>query len=122
MKKVLSSEFEVKDLGHVKKVLGVRIRKENGMIKLDQVYIEKLLQKLGMSNCNILSTPMDVNCVVGTLTTRVPHKSIYGPFQGSVQHLHKRTDWTFSGSQKRPFAGPRSVVPTNHTSVYSDQS
>ena len=36
MKKVLSSEFEMKDLGHVKKVLGVRVRKENGMIKLDQ--------------------------------------------------------------------------------------
>ena len=31
--------------------IGVRIRKENGMIKLDQEeYIEKLLQKFGMSN------------------------------------------------------------------------
>ena len=59
---------------------------------------------------------------VGTLTTRVPHKSIYGPFQGSVQHLHKPTEWPFSGPQKQPFSGPRSVFPTNHTSVYSDQS
>ena len=63
MKKVLSSEFEMKDLGHVKKVLGVRVRKEDGMIKLDQEeHIEKLLQKFGMSNCNILLTLMDVNC------------------------------------------------------------
>ena len=36
VKKVLSSEFEMKDLGHVKRVLGVRVRKENVMIKLDQ--------------------------------------------------------------------------------------
>ena len=36
VKKVLSSEFEMKDLGDVRKVIGVRIRKENGMIKLDQ--------------------------------------------------------------------------------------
>ena len=63
VKKVLSSEFEMKDLGHVKKVLGVRVRKEDGMIKLDQEeHIEKLLQKFGMSNCNILLTLMDVNC------------------------------------------------------------
>jgi hypothetical protein len=63
VKKVLSSEFEMKDLGHVKKVLGVRVRKEDGMIKLDQEeHIEKLLQKFGMSNCNILLTVMDVNC------------------------------------------------------------
>ena len=45
-------------------MLGIRVRKENGMIKLDQgEYIEKLLRKFGMLNCNILSTPMDVNCV-----------------------------------------------------------
>ena len=32
VKKVLSSEFEMKDLGDVRKVIGVRIRKENDMM------------------------------------------------------------------------------------------
>ena len=45
-------------------MLGIRVRKENGMIKLDQgEYIEKLLRKFGMLSCNILSMPMDLNCV-----------------------------------------------------------
>ena len=32
VKKVLSSEFEMKDLGDVRKVIGVRIRKEKKMV------------------------------------------------------------------------------------------
>ena len=60
----------MKDLGCVMKVVGIRIRKENGAIMLDQEeYIDKLLQKFGMSNCNVLSTPLDVNSVFVKLKT-----------------------------------------------------
>jgi hypothetical protein len=72
----------MKDLGDVRKLLDIRVRIENGMIKLDQrEYIEKLLRKFGMLNCNILSTPMDVNCVfvkpnLKTLLPDVPYQEI----------------------------------------------
>ena len=33
VKKVLSSEFEMKGLGHVKKMLGIRVRREKGIVR-----------------------------------------------------------------------------------------
>ena len=47
---------------------------------------------------------------VGTLTTRLPHKPNYGPFQGPVQHLHKPTERSFSGPKSNPFQGPKAAL------------
>lgn len=58
-KSLLMKEFVMKDLGPVEKVLGLRIRKENGKITLDQsAYIKKILEKYKMQDCKSVETPM----------------------------------------------------------------
>lgn len=59
----LMTEFEMKDLGEVSTLLGVNIqRNEDGGITMDQsAYISNILVRFGMSDCNPISTPIDVN-------------------------------------------------------------
>ena len=52
LKKVLSSEFEMKDLGEARKVLGMEITRDRraGRISLTQKgYLEKVLQRFNIS-------------------------------------------------------------------------
>ena len=57
LKSVLSSNFNIKDLGSVSECLGMKItRDESGSIKLDQkYYVQNSLRKFGMSDCVIVS-------------------------------------------------------------------
>lgn len=60
----LSNEFKMKDLGPVKTFMGINIEydEENGVLTLDQEqYINQLLSRFGMSDCNPLMTPMEAN-------------------------------------------------------------
>ena len=60
LKKLLSSEFEMKDLGDAKKILGMEIYRDKvaGKLFLSQkTYIQKILQKFGMANSKPVSTP-----------------------------------------------------------------
>ena len=64
LKKQLSSEFEMKDLGAAKKILGMSIarNKETGTLKLSQAkYIRKVLEKFSMADAKPRSTPWAVN-------------------------------------------------------------
>ena len=52
--------FEMTDLGDVSKVLGVNVtrNRENGTIAIDQKdYTEDILERYGMTNCNVAFTP-----------------------------------------------------------------
>ena len=52
LKKQLALEFNIKDLGKVKSILGIRVRREKNKIYLDQKsYIEVILRKFNISNC-----------------------------------------------------------------------
>lgn len=60
LKKHLTSNFEIKDLGEIKLCLGMRIRKEKDNLILDQsVYIDQLLRKFNMSDCKVVSSPIN---------------------------------------------------------------
>lgn len=62
LKSVLSSEFKLKDLGPVRRYLGMRINvnKECKTITVDQQeYIEQLLLKFDMSDCRTIDTPIE---------------------------------------------------------------
>lgn len=62
--KVLFEEFKMKDMGEISSVLGIRITRDrkSGTISLDQTnYIQDLLSRFNMSNCNSISNPMDPN-------------------------------------------------------------
>jgi len=60
-KVVLSSEFEMKDLGATKKILGMELWRDRnaGLLYVSQKkYIEKLLQSFQMENSKPISTPL----------------------------------------------------------------
>ena len=60
LKKQLMDRFEMTDLGDVLKVLGMNVTRdrENGTITIDQKdYTEDILERYGMTNCNVAFTP-----------------------------------------------------------------
>lgn len=60
LKEQLMAQFQMKDLGYAEQVLGMRVTQADGRITLDQEkYIEQLLERFGMVNCNPVSTPFD---------------------------------------------------------------
>ncbi|RVW76574.1 Retrovirus-related Pol polyprotein from transposon TNT 1-94 [Vitis vinifera] len=61
MKKQLSKQFAMKDLGATKQILGMRIirDKANGTLKLSQSeYVKKVLSRFNMSEAKPMSTPL----------------------------------------------------------------
>jgi len=61
LKALLSQEFDMKDLGDAKKFLGMEIRRNRSSKKLwlsQQSYVEKVLDRFGMSNAKPVSTPL----------------------------------------------------------------
>jgi hypothetical protein len=61
LKKQLSREFDMKDLGAAKQILGMRINrdKQKGTLQLSQEeYIDRILKRFSMSNAKPVSTPL----------------------------------------------------------------
>ena len=61
LKQKLNSEFDMKDLGHAKKILGMEIkrdRRKGTMFLSQKKYLEKVLNTFGMSNCKPVITPL----------------------------------------------------------------
>ncbi|KAH9782190.1 Integrase catalytic domain-containing protein [Citrus sinensis] len=61
LKELLSSEFDMKDLGHAKKILGMDIkrnRKEGTMFLSQGSYVKKIVKTFGMSACKSVITPL----------------------------------------------------------------
>jgi hypothetical protein len=60
--RLLECEFKVNDMGTVHWLLGIRIDIDNIGIRLSQTaYIDTILTRFGMQDCNPVSTPLDVN-------------------------------------------------------------
>ena len=61
LKKKLSKQFVMKDLGAAKQILGIRIIREkaNGISKLSQLdYVKEVLNKFNMNEAKPMSTPL----------------------------------------------------------------
>lgn len=59
-----SREFEMTDIGELRYFLGIKIEYDSnvGIMELSQKhYLEKILQRFGMAECNGISTPMEAN-------------------------------------------------------------
>ena len=60
LKQKLTSKFDMKDLGHAKKILGMEItrdRRKGTMFLSQKKYLEKVLNTFGMNNCKPVITP-----------------------------------------------------------------
>jgi len=55
LKSQLSNEFEMKDLGANKKILGMEIHRDRNGSKL---YLGKVLDRFNMSNCKLVTNPL----------------------------------------------------------------
>lgn len=56
----LERKFKVRNLGEIQDCLGVRVKRENGVISLDQEgYIDQLLERYDLSKCNPAMTPLN---------------------------------------------------------------
>lgn len=68
LKNKLSNEFEMKDLGNAKRILGIDIKRSDpSTITLTQSnYLQKLLSKYGMENCKGVSTPLSQHLKLST--------------------------------------------------------
>jgi len=61
-KLLLSSNFDMKDMGLADVILGIKIIKnENGLVLTQSHYIEKILKKFNYYDCKSVSTPFDSN-------------------------------------------------------------
>jgi hypothetical protein len=92
LKAQLSSEFEMKDLGAVKKILGMEITRERHSDKLylsQKGYIEKVLRRFNMHDAKPMSTPLAANFRLSSnlcprsdydieYMSRIPYSSAFG--------------------------------------------
>lgn len=62
LKKELSSEFEMKDLGGAKKILGMEIHRdrESKKLYLSLEYVQKIIEQFGMTSAKPVATPLGV--------------------------------------------------------------
>ena len=61
-KKMLNEKFDMTDLGEVKSVLGMAVKRnrKEGILTIDQSsYVQNVLKRFGMDNCNPVSTPLE---------------------------------------------------------------
>lgn len=87
---LLKSEFKVNDMGLLHWLLGIRIDFTDDGITLSQsAFIDKLLTKFRMEDCNPVSTPMDANqrlLSAGNEDERA-EPTLYQQIVGSINYL-----------------------------------
>ena len=71
-KSLLSSEFEMKDMGITKKILGMQIKRDRALNKLflcHKEYIQKVLNRFGMKTTKPICTPLTLSIHLSKLNT-----------------------------------------------------
>lgn len=91
VKAKLNSEFDMKDLGALRHILGIEIEydREKGLMKLSQrKYAETVLKKFNMTFCKGVGTPLEANVILRNPGEEHTVENIpYREFVGSVMYL-----------------------------------
>ncbi|RVW70809.1 Retrovirus-related Pol polyprotein from transposon TNT 1-94 [Vitis vinifera] len=101
LKKLLTKEFEIKDLGNLKYFLGMEIARSKKGIAVSQCkYVLDLLNETGMLGCKSAKTPMDTTVKLEESDGSAPvDKGRYQRLVGKLIYLsHTRPDISFSVS------------------------
>src|SRR5437667_5518481 len=126
LKRGLTARFEMKDLGEVKRFLGMEIEHESNGIKIHQAdYICTLLHRHGMQDCNSMNTPIDSSIKL-TATTDSDVKvdsSQYQQYIGELMFaaIATRSDIMFAVSQLSSYNSnlcQRHLAATKHVLRY----
>lgn len=85
----LSSEFAMKDLGHISYFLGILVTRHLGGIFLSQhKYVEEIIEKVAMSSCKPASTSVDTKAKLSGPSGNLYHNpSEYRSLAGALQYL-----------------------------------
>ncbi|RVW24010.1 Retrovirus-related Pol polyprotein from transposon RE2 [Vitis vinifera] len=106
LKKLLTKEFEIKDLGNLKYFLGMEIaRSKKGIAVSQRKYVLDLLNETGMLGCKPAETPMDTTVKLEESDGSAPvDKGRYQRLVGKLIYLsHTRPDIGFSVSMVSQF-------------------
>jgi transposase InsO family protein len=111
VKNLLSGRFKMKDLGPATHYLGLEIVRTDTTLTLRQTtYIDQVLKKYRMENCNPVSTPVDANVRLRKADDEyVPSKEDVVAFQsmlGSIMYImcQSRPDIAFGVSKLSQYA------------------
>ena len=110
LKSQLSDEFEMKDLGAAKKILGMEIHRDQkaGKLYLSQrKYLEKVLGRFNMDNCKSVSNPLaahfklSVECCPKSeeeieRTSHIPYSSSVGSLMYAMVYTRPDLDYAVS--------------------------
>ena len=94
VKKALEATFHVEDRGRLHWFLGLRIRRDEGKVTVDQErYIETMLERFQMDQCKPSRTPADLNLKLQTAQNgdEEVDQKIYRSLVGSLLYLAKQT-------------------------------
>ena len=87
-KRFLASQFDMKDMGEAKVILGVKIIRMDDSIMLSQEhYIEKILKRFGHFDAKPVSTPYDANTHLMKNRGDPMGQAEYAQIIGSLMHL-----------------------------------
>ncbi|RVW34319.1 Retrovirus-related Pol polyprotein from transposon TNT 1-94 [Vitis vinifera] len=87
-KKFLGSKFDMKDLGEVEVILGIKITRIPNGLKLSQEhYVEKILRKFEHFDCKPVSTPYDPNSQLKKNREHSVAQIEYAQIIGSLMYL-----------------------------------
>ncbi|EXB62181.1 hypothetical protein L484_017568 [Morus notabilis] len=113
LKLLLSKEFEIKDLGHLRYFLGMEVaRSRTGISVSQRKYVLDLLKETGMIGCRLVDTPMDPNTKLMPRTEEMAvDKGQYQRLVGKLIYLtHMCLDISFAVSRVSQFLSNPSVT------------
>ena len=119
LKKRLSEEFEMKDLGAASKILGIEITRDrrNGVLCLSQSgYLEKILERFNMSGSKPAKTPIGTHFKLSAVqddsecvdTNKTPYASAVGSIMYSM--IGTRPDLAFAIGLVSRFMGKPGAI------------
>ncbi|XP_021995754.1 uncharacterized mitochondrial protein AtMg00810-like [Helianthus annuus] len=85
----LTAEFKMTDLGSLHHFLGIAVTKQhNGLFLSQSTYAADILSRANMSNCNHVSTPVEVGSKLSADSgASFPDGSLYRSLAGALQYL-----------------------------------
>ena len=88
VKSMLSANFDMKDLGEVDVILGIKITiTENGIFLDQSHYIEMILKKYNYFDSKPTCTPYDSSVKLFKNTGNSVNQSVYASIIGSLRHV-----------------------------------
>ena len=91
-KSFLRSKFDMKDLGEVEVILGIKVTRTHNEINLSQEhYVENILKRFEHFDCKPVSTPYDLSSLLKKNREHSVAQTEYAQIIGSLMYLENCT-------------------------------